>query len=129
MSFRPLPGPVGLHRSETILDGEIVCVDKRGRPQFRDLLFRRGDRCFFGFDLLFCAAKDYRREQLTDRKQELRRLLSHVPADSRLRYVDHVEGSGTVLFERVCELDLEGIVAKHKLAPYVTEREQSGSRS
>ena len=29
------------------------------------------------------------------------------------------------LFERVCELDLEGIVAKHKHAPYVTEREES----
>jgi hypothetical protein len=29
------------------------------------------------------------------------------------------------LFERVCELDLEGIVAKHKYGPYVVEREQS----
>ena len=29
------------------------------------------------------------------------------------------------LFQRVCELDLEGIVAKQKSAPYVTEREQS----
>ncbi len=26
----------------TVLDGEIVCVDKKGKPQFRDLLFRRG---------------------------------------------------------------------------------------
>src|SRR5437870_5395307 len=29
------------------------------------------------------------------------------------------------LFQRVCELDLEGIVAKQKFGPYVTEREQS----
>ena len=29
------------------------------------------------------------------------------------------------LFEQVCARDLEGIVAKHKSAPYVTEREQS----
>src|SRR5205807_7180304 len=29
------------------------------------------------------------------------------------------------LFQRVCELDLEGIVAKQKSAPYVTDREQS----
>ena len=29
------------------------------------------------------------------------------------------------LFERVCELDLEGIVAKQKFGPYVTEREHS----
>jgi hypothetical protein len=47
------------------------------------------------------------------------------PADSRLKYVDHIEDSGIVLFDRVCELDLEVIVAKHTFAPYVSEREQS----
>jgi hypothetical protein len=41
------------------------------------------------------------------------------------RYTEHVEGSGTALFQRVCELDLEGIVAKQKFGPYVTEREHS----
>ena len=25
-----------------VLDGEIVCLDRKGRPQFNDLLFRRG---------------------------------------------------------------------------------------
>ena len=35
---------------------------------------------------------------------------------------DHVEHYGTALFEGVCELDLKGIVAKHSLAPYTTER-------
>ena len=29
------------------------------------------------------------------------------------------------LFQRVCELDLEGIVAKQKFGPYVTERQHS----
>ena len=29
------------------------------------------------------------------------------------------------LFQRVCELDLEGVVAKQKFGPYVTDREQS----
>jgi len=32
---------------KTVLDGEIVCLDKRGRPQFRDLLFHRGEPCFY----------------------------------------------------------------------------------
>jgi hypothetical protein len=27
----------------TVLDGEIVCVDQKGKPQFRDLLFHRGN--------------------------------------------------------------------------------------
>ena len=40
------------YAGETVLDGEIVCLDKRGKPQFRDLLFHRGEPCFFAFDLL-----------------------------------------------------------------------------
>src|SRR6202022_2103199 len=28
---------------KTVLDGEIVCLDRRGRPQFNDLLFHRGE--------------------------------------------------------------------------------------
>jgi ATP-dependent DNA ligase len=35
----------------TVLDGEIVCVDNKGRPRFEDLLFRRSNPCFFTFDL------------------------------------------------------------------------------
>ena len=27
------------YEGKTVLDGEIVCLDQRGRPQFRDLLF------------------------------------------------------------------------------------------
>ena len=64
-----------------------------------------------------------RTERLLDRKQELRRLLARACAP--LKYTEYIEGCGTALFQRVCELDLEGIVAKQKSAPYVTEREQS----
>jgi bifunctional non-homologous end joining protein LigD len=108
---------------QTVLDGEIVCLDKR-RPQFNDLLFHRGEPRFFAFDLLMADGKDLRMEKLTDRKQELRRLLSKVSA-SRVLYADHVEQHGTALFQRICKLDLEGIVAKHSLAPYTTERERT----
>src|SRR5437899_12705537 len=59
-----------------VLDGEICSLDKRGRPQFKNLLFRRGNPpCFFTFDLL-TYGKDLRTERLLDRKQELRRLLA-----------------------------------------------------
>jgi len=30
-----------------VLDGEIVRVDEKGKPQFRDLMFHRGNPCFF----------------------------------------------------------------------------------
>src|SRR5438105_6234907 len=109
-----------------VIDGEICSLDKRGRPQFKNLLFRRGNPpCFFAFDLLWNAGKDYRRDALVDRKQELRRLLARSSVTSLLKYTEYIDGSGTALFQRVCELDLEGVVAKQKFSPYVTEREAS----
>lgn len=118
--FAAFPG------TRVVLDGEICSLDRRGRPQFRNLLFRRGNvPCFLAFDVLMCDGKDWRLERLADRKQELRRLLNRVSADLRLCYVDYVDGIGSELFRHACRLDLEGIVAKHKHAPYVTDREQT----
>src|SRR6266702_1375860 len=87
-------------------------------------MFHRGNPpCFFAFDLLTCEGKDLRTERLLDRKQELRRLLARACAP--LKYTEYIDGCGMALFQRICELDLEGVVAKQKYAPYVTEREQS----
>jgi bifunctional non-homologous end joining protein LigD len=114
-----------LPNGRAVIDGEICSLDKRGRPQFKNLMFRRGNPpCFFAFDLLTCDGKDLRTERLLDRKQELRRLLARSP-DSPLKYTEYIDGHGMALFQRVCELDLEGIVAKQKFGPYVTEREHS----
>ncbi|PYV80620.1 MAG: hypothetical protein DMG96_00235 [Acidobacteria bacterium] len=108
-----------------VIDGEICSLDRRGRPQFKNLMFHRGNPpCFFAFDLL-TYGKDLRTERLLDRKQELRRLLAKIPATSPLKYTEYIDGCGKALFQRVCELDLEGVVAKQKSAPYVTEREHS----
>jgi ATP-dependent DNA ligase len=35
-----------------------------------------------------------------------------------LLFAGHVEGRGKALFRAVCEQNLEGIVAKRKIAPY-----------
>ena len=37
---------------------------------------------------------------------------------SPVLYVDHIEAHGRQFFDKVCELDLEGIVAKRKSAAY-----------
>ena len=115
-----------LPNARVVIDGEICSPDRRGRPQFKNLLFRRKNPpCFFAFDLLICDGKDLRTERLIDRKQELRRLLAKTSPPFPLRYAEHVEASGAALFQRICELDLEGIVAKHKSGPYVADRESS----
>ena len=94
-------------------------MDRKGNPRFDDLMFHRRPPCFFALDLLMLDGKDRRTHQLIERKQELRRLLAKGPLDCPVRYVDHVDGTGIALFKRVCKLDLEGIVAKHKFASYV----------
>jgi bifunctional non-homologous end joining protein LigD len=51
-----------------VLDGEIVCLDKQGHTQFNQLLYRRGDPCFYAFDLLFLNGRDLRKLPLIERK-------------------------------------------------------------
>jgi bifunctional non-homologous end joining protein LigD len=76
----------GLPDTRAVIDGEICSLDKRGRPQFRDLLFHRGNYpCFLAFDLLMRYGKDCRRERLLDRKQELRRVLNGTDAKHPVR--------------------------------------------
>ena len=56
------------HHGGLILDGEIACVDAKGRPGFNDLLFRRKEPRFFAFDLLHLNGTDCRRDSLAQRK-------------------------------------------------------------
>ena len=85
--------------NRVVLDGEIVSLDKRGRPRFNDLLFHRGEPAFMVFDLLFDTGMDLCREQVLDRKSAPRRLLRHIPKNEPLMYVDHVEQHGAELEE------------------------------
>ncbi len=99
-----------------VIDGEIVCLDDDGRPQFYELLSRKGRPYYYAFDLLSLDGEDLRDRPLLERKAKLRSLVPE--KDSRLLYVDHIEASGVALFERVCEMDLEGIIAKRKKGLY-----------
>ena len=126
-SFQDLAQRIGgqFPQRRAVLDGEIVCLNEHGHPQFAALLSRRGEPCFIAFDLLYDTGNDFRHDQLLDRKLALRRFLAHVPKREPIMYADHLEEHGEALFQRVCEMDLEGIVAKLASAPYVNDREQS----
>ena len=117
-----------------ILDGEIVCLDSDGKPQFRDLLFRRAEPRFIAFDLLwdehaksnddedqcrFRNGEDIRYLPLIDRKLRLRAVVPK--RGERLLYCDHLYADGEELFRLACEHDLEGIVAKRKADPYLPD--------
>ena len=95
---------------DAIIDGEIVCLDARGRSNFKSLLFRPRVAVFYAFDLLAVDGEDLREWPLVERKRRLRRLIPSVP--TRLLYVDHITERGRDFFKVACAHDLEGIVAK-----------------
>ncbi len=108
----------GLDCESAILDGEIVCLDEQGKPDFNSLFFRRREPVFYAFDLLWHDGHDLRRHTLIERKDILRRLLKNGP--SRLRYVEHFDGTqGEAFFDVCCEHDLEGVVAKRRESTYL----------
>lgn len=111
--------PSELRADAAVLDGEIVCLDATGKPQFRDLLFRRGEPHFYAFDLLRCDGQDMHHAPLVERKFRLRSIVR--PDSCGLLYCDHMERDGDALFNLACSRDLEGIVAKRKFDPYLLQ--------
>jgi bifunctional non-homologous end joining protein LigD len=114
-SFAPLRTQLATLGHDVILDGEITLLDGDGRPQFYDLLRRRGEPIFYVFDCLWLDGRDLRSLPLIVRKGILEGI---VPKDSPLLYARYVEAGGVDLYRLVCEQDLEGIVCKHKLSAY-----------
>jgi bifunctional non-homologous end joining protein LigD len=100
-----------------ILDGELVAADELGRTVFASMMKRARDHVrYFAFDLLSLNGKDLRERPLLHRKKTLKRVL---PSRSEhLLYVDHTVGDGRWLYQCACQLDLEGIIAKHAASPY-----------
>ncbi len=116
-SFPTLNESIQSISDSAVLDGEIVCLDRRGKPQFDDLFFRCGEPRFVAFDLLRLDGEDLRYTPLMERKAKLRALVAN--RTDRLMYCDHIEADGEKLFKLACKRDLEGIVAKRKYDPYI----------
>jgi bifunctional non-homologous end joining protein LigD len=118
-----------------VMDGEIVVHDQRGIPSFERLqkrggLVRRPDvmrasvelpATLYVFDLLACEGRDARPLPLVDRKSILREV---VPPIGPIRFSDHVEEEGKLVYERSVEIGLEGIVGKKADSPYKGGRSQ-----
>jgi bifunctional non-homologous end joining protein LigD len=115
--------PKALRTRSAVLDGEIVCLDSDGHPNFSDLFYRRREPIFVAFDLLSASGQDMRHLPLVERKVELRRVKR--PRASSILYCSHVESAGEALFSLACQHDLEGIVAKYKSAPYLSGRQDT----
>lgn len=110
-----------------VLDGEIVALDAKGVSSLsllQEALSSGPDSklVFYAFDLLYLDGWDLTQATLADRKRALQPL---VAGNHAIHYSDHVDGDPTELFERVCELGLEGLVSKRKEARYRPGRSES----
>ncbi len=104
---------------QAVLDGEIVSLDEKGKPVFRDLLKGRGYLAFAAADLVWLDGQDLRPLPLAERK---RRLTDLLPSDTGPLYkIFTLEEHGRALFETARRMDLEGVVAKRAGDPYGPE--------
>lgn len=97
----------GIHlelNCDAVIDGEIVCLDENGRPQFYDLFRRRGVPVFYAFDVLCLDGQDLRMRRLVERKAVLRSIVP--PQPSVMLYADGIERDGRELFRLACDRDL-----------------------
>jgi len=106
-------------RFEAVLDGEIVVVDKQGRPDFQMLQnyqkSGKGHLLYYVFDLLYFEGHDLTNLPLLRRKELLKKIL---PSSSKIKFSDHVLKDGVLFFNVVKEKGLEGIIAKHSQSAY-----------
>ncbi|GAM08628.1 hypothetical protein OR1_00900 [Geobacter sp. OR-1] len=123
--FAPIVEALKACRFEAVLDGEVVAVDERGRPDFQLLQdygsSGSGYLLYYVFDLLHFQGHDLTGLPLLKRKEILKRVL---PSGPRIRFSDHVVNDGILFFQVVREKGLEGIIAKHGQSTY-----QVGKRS
>lgn len=124
-------------RNGTVLDGEIVCMDKEGRPSFPLLQERlnhrngrtRTDRAnyraqanYIVFDVLYLNGMPVMNEPLHRRKALLHQYLSSSEVVQPCAYI---EREGKAFFHATCQLGLEGIVAKEKSSLYTPGKRSS----
>jgi ATP-dependent DNA ligase len=105
-----------------ILDGEAVACGTDGIACFE--LIRRWETdegvFMYAFDLIELNGEDMRRERLEMRKARLDVLLGR--SAPGIRFNEHIEENGAIVFHHACKLGLEGIVSKRKDSHYRSGR-------
>lgn len=110
-----------------ILDGEAVVLEADGTSSFQALQEALSAKAhermiYYAFDLLYLDGYDLRGAALTDRKALLADLLGRQGNHGRIRYCDHIAGSGPDFLRECCRHGLEGILSKRPDRPYVAGR-------
>lgn len=110
-----------------LIDGEIVWLDKDGRPSFSglqdSLKHGKGGLILFAFDLLELDGADLTSLPNVVRKERLAELTGR--SNGAIQYAEHIVGAGEKLFDAMCAQGYEGIVSKLAEARYAGRRTTS----
>jgi ATP-dependent DNA ligase len=104
---------------DTVIDGEVVALDKDGKPAFNLLQGFGGQAAevvLYSFDLLMLRGKNVRFWPLEERRGRLREIAQQLP--STIRYSARFAAPLPDLIRAVRQYELEGIVAKRAGSPY-----------
>jgi ATP-dependent DNA ligase len=105
---------------ETVIDGEIVALDKDGKPSFNALQnygSSSGPMLYYVFDVLILSGRDVMGETLDARRALLEK---HVLAklDEPIRYSPELQATLPDLIRSVKAQGLEGLVGKRRSSKY-----------
>lgn len=118
---RSYPNLLDLHikveDKPVILDGEIISL-KDGKPTFQGLqgIDPTKPSIFIAFDILYHKGKSVMEEPLIKRKEILKTILRE---DVNLIFSQHVLEFGKEFYKHCIENQLEGVIAKQLLSPYL----------
>ncbi len=99
---------------DCILDGEVVIVDKNGKPDFQKLQNyeagkTKGELRYYVFDLLHLNSHDTISLPLLERKSLLPDILEGL---QHVLFCDHIAAMGPTLYKRAIDEGMEGVIAK-----------------
>lgn len=106
---------------DTILDGEVVVLDEKGKPNFQMLQNAIKEKSnstmvYYVFDIIYFQGRNISSLPLIERKSLLEKIIPK--NDNIIRYSEHIVGDGQSVFENACELGFEGIISKKCYASY-----------
>jgi bifunctional non-homologous end joining protein LigD len=125
--FAPIVSALTELPFNSIIDGEVVALDAKGKPSFQ-LLQRfeaipKGKLAYMVFDLLQLDGQDTRELPLLERKALLKKLLAQLKHPA-IRFSAHTLKNGIAYFTAAKKQQAEGIMAKKTDSEY-----SSGLRS
>jgi bifunctional non-homologous end joining protein LigD len=123
-------------KESIILDGEIVVLNKEGRPDFQshqrrmnvdsikdvEKLSHKMPATYYLFDILYIDGRNLQSLSFLERQKNLSDVIVQTMKNNnnnRIRISDFVDERGIDIFQRIKSMDLEGIIAKNKYSKYI----------